>query len=84
MFVIINRGPRQSRHRFTLRAADEDADFFRREILHLARMNQQSFGNLDVAQVFSDLRRAGHGTANECDLATMLPGQLYGQLDAMD
>ena len=84
MLVVVHRGPRQRRHRFALGSADQYADFLRREILHLARMDQQSFGNFDVAQVFGNLRRVVHRAADERDLAAMLAGHFHRQLDAMN
>ena len=50
VLVIVHRGARERRHRFALRPADQHADLFRREILHLAGMDQQALGNLDVIQ----------------------------------
>src|SRR2546425_8657315 len=84
MFVIVYGSTRQRRHRFALCAADEHANFFRSEILHFAGMNQQTFGNLDIAEMLSDLRRTGHGAAYERNFASVLPGELYCQLNAMD
>src|SRR5438552_17942270 len=84
MFVIIDGSTRQRRHRFALCAANEHANFFRSEILHFAGMNQQTFGNVDIAEVFSDLRRAGHGAAYERDLPSVFPGELYRELNAMN
>src|SRR5438132_7508762 len=84
MFVIVYGSTRQRRHRFALCAANEHTNFFRSEILHLTRMNQQTFGNLDIAQVFSDLRRTGHGPANERNFAPVLPGEFYRELNAMN
>ena len=84
MFVIVYGSTRQRRHRFALRAANEHANFFRSEILHFTGMDEQTFGNLDIAEVFSDLRRTGHGAAYERDLAPVLPGELYCELNAMN
>jgi len=47
-------------------------------------MNQQPFGNFDVAQVFGNLGRTGHRTADKRHFSTVFPRQLDSQLDAMD
>ena len=44
VLVIVDGGARERRHGLALRAADHHADFFRREILHLAGMDQQPSG----------------------------------------
>src|SRR5664280_1167009 len=84
VLVIVNRRPRQGRHGLALRAADEHANFLRREIANLGGMNQQSLGRLDVAEVLRDLRRLHHGAADQRQLAPIFEGLLHGQLDAMD
>src|SRR5262252_7472972 len=73
VLVVVDRGARKGRHWFALRAADQHADLLRSEILHLSGMNQQSFGNLYVSEVFSNLRRTHHGTADEANFTAMFP-----------
>ena len=84
MLVIVDRRAGQCRHRLTLGSADQHADLFGGEILHLAGMDQQPLGNLDVAEIFGDLGRAVHRTSTESNLAPVLPGQLHRQLDPMN
>ena len=84
VLVIVDRRAGQCRHRLTLGSADQHADLFGGEILHLAGMDQQPLGNLDVAQIFSDLGRAVHRTSTKGNFAPMLPGQFHRQLDAMN
>src|SRR5947208_5106176 len=47
-------------------------------------MYQPSLANLYIAQVFSDLRRTGHGPANERNFAPVLPDEFYRELNAMN
>ena len=57
VLVIVDGGAGERRHRLALGAADQHADLFRREILHLARIDHQAFGDFDVPQVFGNLGR---------------------------
>src|ERR1017187_8831500 len=84
VLVIIHGRAGQRRHRFALRAADEDADFLRREVFHFAGMDQHALGNLDITQVFGDLGRVVHGAAYETNLAAVVPRHVNGELDAVD
>ena len=84
VLVIVDGGARQRGHGFALRAADQHADFFRREVLHLAGIDHQAFGNFDVAEVFGNLGGVVHGAADEGDFASMLVGDLHGELDAVN
>src|SRR5579872_1281289 len=84
VLVIIDRGPGERGHGLALRAADQDTDFFRRKILHFPGIDDQSLGKFDVAQVFGDLGRVIHGAADEGDLASVLMGELYGEVDAVN
>ena len=84
VFVIINRSARQRRHWFALGAADEDANLFRWEILHLPGMNQHALGDLYVTQVFGDFGRILHRAADETDLSAVLPRHVDRQLDAVN
>ena len=84
VLVVIHRRPRQRRHGLALRAADQHADFFRREVLHLAGMDQHALGNVDIAQVFRDLGGIVHGAADETDLAAVLARHVHRQLDAVN
>ena len=72
VLVIINRGARQRRHRLALRAADQHANFFRRQVADLRRMNQHPVGHVDVAQVLRDLCRLHHRAADQRNLAAVL------------
>src|ERR1700674_468115 len=84
VLVVIHRRPRQRGHRFALRAADEDAHFLRRKVLHFTGMDQHAFGNLDIPEVFGDLGRILHGAAEETDFAAVLPRHVDGQLDTVN
>ena len=84
VLVVVHRRPRQRRHGLALRAADEDADFLGREVLHFAGMNQHAFGDLDITQVFGDLGGILHGAADETDFAAVLARHVDGQLDAVN
>ena len=84
VLVIVHRSAGERRHRLALRAADQHADLFRRKILHLAGMDQQALGNLDVAQILGDLRGIVHRAPDERHLAPVLPRHFHRQLDAMD
>jgi len=84
VLVIIDRGAGECGHRLALGAADENTDFLRRKILHLAGMNQQAFGNVEVAQILGDFGRAVHRAANERHFPSVLKGQIDGQPDAVN
>ena len=74
----------RARHGLALGAADEHADFFRREILHLAGIDDEAVGNFDVAEIFGDLGGVVHGAADEGDFASVLVGEFDGEIDAVD
>ena len=84
VLVIIDGGAAQGRHGLALRPADQDTDFFGREILHLAGIDHQSFGHLDIAQVLGDLGGVVHGAADEGDFASVLVGEFDGEVDAVN
>ena len=84
MLMIVDRRPRQRRHGLALRAADQDTDFFRREILHLPGIDDQSLGEFDVAEIFGDFRRVVHGASDKGDLASVLMGEFDGEVDAVN
>ena len=84
VLVIIDGGARQGRHGLALRAADQHADFFGREILHLPGIDHEAVGDFDVAEVFGDFGGVVHGAAEECDFAAVLVRQFDGQADAMN
>ena len=84
MLVIVDGGARERRHGLALGAADEHADFFRREVFHLAGIDDEAVGNFDVAEVFGDLGGVVHGAADEGDLASVLVGEFHGEVDAVD
>ena len=84
VLVIVDGGARQGRHGFALGAADEHANFFRREILHLAGIDDQAVGNFDVAEVFGNLGGIVHGAAEEGDFASVLVSELHREIDAVN
>ena len=84
VLVIVHRSAGERRHGLALGAADQHADLFGRKILHLAGMDQQALGNLDVTEVLGDLRGVVHRAPGERHLASVLPRHLHRQLDAMD
>src|ERR1700686_5551337 len=84
VLVIVDGGAGERGHRFALRAADEDADFFRREILHFAGIDDEAFGNFDVAEIFGDLGGVVHGAAEEGDLASVLVSEFDREIDAVN
>src|ERR1700733_11419997 len=84
VLVIVDSGARKGGHGLALRAADQDANFFRREVLHLAGIDHEAVGDFDVAEILSDLGRVIHGAADEGDFAAMCVREFNGQLDAMD
>ena len=71
MLVIVDSGARKGGHGLALRAADQDANFFRREVLHLAGIDHEAVGDFDVAEIFGDLGGIVHGAADEGDLAAV-------------
>src|SRR5271165_6406605 len=82
--VIVHRRARQRRHGLALGAADQDADFLRRKIANLRRMNQRTVWNVDVAKVLGDFSRLHHRAPDQRYLAPVFEGLFYRQLDAMD
>src|SRR5215469_12437550 len=84
VLVIVDGGARERRHGLALRAADQHANLFRGEILDLAGIDHQAFGNFDVSQILGNLGGVGHGAANEGDLASVLLCQLDREIDAVD
>ena len=84
VLVIVDRGSRQGGHRLALGSADQYAYFLGGIVFHLAGMNQQPFGNLDIAQIFGDLGGTVHGTPDKCYFSAVLPGQFDGELEAMN
>ncbi len=84
VLVIVHGSARQGRHGLALRPADHHADFFRREVLHLAGIDHQAFGNFQVAEIFGNFRGVVHGAADERDFASVLMCQFHGQPDAMN
>ena len=53
-------------------------------VLHLAGLNQQAFGNVDVAEVLGDLGGVHHRTSDEAHFAAVLAGDIDGELDAVN
>ena len=84
VLVIVDGGARQRRHGLALGAADQHADFFRREIFHLAGIDDEAFGDFDVAEIFGDLGGVVHGASDESDFASVLMREFYGEVDAVD
>ena len=84
VLVVVDGGARERGHGLALGAADQHADFFRREILHLAGIDDEAFGNFDVAEVFGDLGGVVHGAADEGDFAAVLVREFDRQIDAVD
>src|SRR5262249_35270143 len=83
MLVIVDRGARERRHWFALRAADQHAHAFRREVAKLGWMNQHSVGNVDVSEILGDLDSFIHGAPNERELAIELKSKLSHHLDSV-
>jgi len=84
VFVVVDGGAGEGGHGLALGSADEDADFFRGEILHLAGIDDEALGNFDVAEIFGDLGGVVHRAAEEGDLATVLVGEFNRKIDAVD
>ena len=84
VLVVVDGGAGERGHGLALRATDEDADFFRRKIFHLAGIDDEALWDLDVAEIFGDLGGIVHGAAEEGDLAAMLVREFDRQIDAMD
>ena len=84
VLVIVDGGAGERGHGLALRAADEHANFFRRKILHLAGIDDQTVGDFDVAKVFGNLGGIVHGAAEECDLASVLVCELHREIDAVN
>jgi len=84
VLMVVDGGAAERGHRLALRPADEHADFFRRKVLHLAGIDDQPFGNLDVAEIFGDLGRIVHGAADEGDFASVLVREFDREIDAVN
>ena len=84
MLVIVNRRARECRHRLTLRSADQHANFFRGEVLHLARVNDQAFRDFNVAEVLCDFGGVVHRSSDESDFAPVLVREFDGEIDAVN
>ena len=82
--VIVHRRTRQRAHRLALGAADHHHYIMGWVVLDLSWIDQQTGGNVDVAQVLSDLRRLHHGAANNGHLALVQVGQFQRNADAVD
>ena len=63
VLVIVDGGAGERGHGLALGAADEHANLFRGEILHLAGIDDEALGNFDVAEIFGDLGGVVHRTA---------------------
>src|SRR4029077_2478316 len=83
VLVIVHSRARQGRHRLALRPADEYADLLRSKIADLARMNQRSFGNMDIAEIKRYLSSFIHGTTDESQLTSVLEGHIRDELYAV-
>src|SRR2546423_619527 len=84
VLVIVDGGAREGGHGLALGAADQYADFFRREILHLAGIDDEAFGNFDVSEVFGDLGGVVHRAADDSFFSSVLVREIYGEADAVD
>jgi hypothetical protein len=84
VLVVVDGGPRQRAHGFTLSAADKDHQLLGVEVAHLAGVDNQAGGNVDVAQVLGNLSGLHHGAADDGDFAVVLARQIEGDLDAKD
>jgi len=84
VLVIVDGGAGERGHRLALGAADEHANFFGREIFHLAGIDDEAVWHFNVAEVFGDLGGVVHGAAEESDLASMLVGELHREIDAVN
>jgi len=78
VFVIVDGRAGERRHGLALGSADEHADLFRREILHLAGIDDEAFWYFDVAEVFGDLGGVVHGAPDEGDFASVLVREFDG------
>src|SRR5579864_7014927 len=84
VLVVIDRGTGERGHGLSLGTADQNANFFGRKILHLARIDEQAFGHFDITEVFGDLGGVVHGATDEGDFASVLVGKFDGKLDAVN
>ena len=84
VLVVVHGGAAQRAHGLALGAADQNHQLLGREVAHLAGIDDQPLGNVDVAQVLRNLGALHHGAANNGHLAPMLAGQVQGNPDAVD
>ena len=82
--VVVNGGAAEGGHGFALRSADEDHQLLGREVAHLAGIDDQALGNVDVAEVLRNLSAFHHGAADDGDLAVVLASQIERDADAID
>ena len=82
--VIVHRGPAQCAHRFALRSADHDAQLVRRIVLDLARIDDQSLRQVEIAKVLRDLGGIIQRPPDDRNLAAMLMRQLHRQPNAVN
>ena len=84
VLVVVDGGAAEGAHGLALGAADEDHELLGRVVAHLAGIDDEAGGNVDVAEVLRDLSGLHHGAADDGDLAAVLAGQFQGDADAVD
>jgi hypothetical protein len=84
VLVVVDGGAAEGAHGLALGAADEDHQLLGRVVAHLAGIDDEALGNVDVAEVLGNLSAFHHGAADDGDLAAVLAGQLEGDADAVD
>ncbi len=82
--VVVDRDPRQRRHRLALRAGAEAQDVLRRVARHVGVADLHAGGNAQVAEALRDLRVLDHPAADERHLAVELRRQIDEDLHPVD
>jgi hypothetical protein len=82
--MVVHGGAAQGAHRLALSAADEHHQLLGRVVAHLAGIDDETLGNIDVAQVLGDFGAFHHGAADDGHLAPVGLSQIQGDADAVN
>ena len=84
VLVGIDGGAAEGGHGFALGAGDEYEELVGGDVAHLAGVDDEPGGDVEIAEVLRDLSAFVHAAAENGDLAAVCAGQFHGDADAVD
>ena len=84
VLVVVDGGAAEGAHRFALRAADENHELVGGIVVHLAGIDDEAGGNVEIAEVLRDFGALHHGAAEDATLRPCSRASSSGDADAID